>query len=152
MKIIERIRNWPYTTVIFIILQIINIQLSGFGTGTQGSYDPYLESVIIGLILGIVIIIFNKNQLPSNKAIAGIFGIMVLFNIILLYIQIPYIKYVIIKGRRISSVISDIAYLNIDLDKASAIERLLPILIDILILENIGICIRRISKVRRKET
>ena len=137
--------------IVVFILQSINLLLSGFGTGTQGSYDSYLISVIIGFILGIVLAVINKKCVLFKNEIM-IVGVGILVNILLFIDQIPFLKYVLIGNRKISDVLANTINLDISYEKPQIVERILPVIIMLLILESLVIFIGRLRKIVKKET
>ena len=145
--------NMNKLNCLLIIIQIFNIISAWFETGTQGSIDGYVLSLIVGFILliGIVITYLRINIIENKKfRITNI--ILAISSMYLFYTQFPFIYYVTMNGNRINDVLTNIIVIGIAKGSAGVFERILPVIMYTYIGTNIYVCLGRIRIKTRKST
>ena len=92
--------------IILMFFQVINIATNQLETGTQGSIDGYVVSIIFGIILSIAIILIQKYRKEYfKKGIKIIYFILLVFSILLYIGNFKYIYYVTIVGYKINDLL-----------------------------------------------
>ena len=134
-----------------ILIQIINILLNTFETGTQDSIDGYFISLIFGIFLCILLIIvqiFYKDKFWKNS----IFGYIILIipNIFLYFTNYRFIYYVTYLDYSINDVIIEAVDTGLANYSNNKVESLYPVIFYLLITINIIICIINIAKRNNK--
>ena len=129
--------------IILVFLQVINIATNQLETGTQGSIDGYIISIIFGIILSMAIMLvqkYHKNYLKKGIKIA--YFILLLFSVLLYIENFKFIYYVTIVGYRINDLlVYKISQLeNIEYYGNNYVEKIYPILFYLMITINVVVC------------
>jgi hypothetical protein len=129
--------------IILIFFQVINIATNQLETGTQGSIDGYVVSIIFGIILSIAIILIQKYRKEYfKKGIKIIYFILFVFSILLYIGNFKYIYYVTIVGYKINDLlVYKINQLeNVEYFGNNYVEKIYPILFYLMITINVVVC------------